>query len=66
MEDLYSLILACIDELMPDRMKEWIFRLPKTFRYTLIGLLYVFALAVFGVVIILLVWLYDKITGLFL
>ena len=66
MEDIFLLIVSFLEAILPKRFKEWLFTVSKPFRYTLIGLFYGLAFAAFVLVIVLICWLFNKITGFYL
>jgi len=53
MEDLIELFLSILDDLLPQKLNEWIYNQKKPIRYILVVLLGVFALALFFVVLLL-------------
>lgn len=63
MEDIFFLIVDFIDAFIPNSFKEWVFAKSKPIQYILKGILYVFVLIVFAVIIILICLLFNKITG---
>ena len=65
MEDIFSIIVSILEALLPKRFTEWLFTIPKPFRYVFIVLFYGSALALYGLAILLLCRLYHKITGFY-
>lgn len=66
MEDVFSFIVSVLQAVVPQKVSDWLFTLPKVVRYILTAAIYILMLAVAMLAIVLLYWGFHKITGIYL
>ena len=63
MEGIFYLIIAIFEMLTPNSFKEWLFIKPKSVKYTIIGIFYIFAFLISGFIIFAIYYIFYITTG---